>query len=118
TACLDADRRDRAATQLLDQFSPASDVVRHRRALSFGQDHHVQTIFRHVDSAKREHLRIPSLLMRARALATVRAWKKRPELQAHSRIGIRSGCGLPVATGGEARGPTPPHLSQMCFFAL
>jgi len=52
-------------------------------------------------SAKREHLRIPSLLMRARAQATVRVWKKRPELQAHSRIGIRSGCGLPVATGAE-----------------
>src|SRR3954451_3699020 len=36
------------------------------------------------DSAKRELLRIPSLLMRARAQATVRVWKKRPELQAHS----------------------------------
>src|SRR5262249_983899 len=46
-----------------------------------------------------EHLRNPSLLMRARAQATVRVWTKRPELQAHSRIGIRSGCGLPVATG-------------------
>jgi hypothetical protein len=49
--------------------------------------------------AKREHLRNPSLLMRARAQATVRVWKKRPELQAHSRIEIRGGCGLPVATG-------------------
>jgi NAD(P)-dependent dehydrogenase (short-subunit alcohol dehydrogenase family) len=27
--------------------------------------------------------------------------QKRPELQAHSRIGIRSGCGLPVAMGAE-----------------
>jgi hypothetical protein len=52
-----------------------------------------------IDCAKREHLRNPSLLMRARAQATVRVWKKRPELQAHSRIGIRGGCGLPVATG-------------------
>jgi hypothetical protein len=52
-----------------------------------------------VDYAKREHLRNPSLLMRARAQATVRVWKKRPELQAHSRIEIRGGCGLPVATG-------------------
>jgi hypothetical protein len=51
-----------------------------------------------VHSAKRELLRTPSLLMRARAQATVRAWKKRPELQAHSRFGIRGGCGLPVAT--------------------
>src|SRR5215211_3994244 len=53
------------------------------------------------DSAKREHLRIPSLLMRARAQATVRVWKKRLELQAHSRFGVRGGCGLPVATGAE-----------------
>src|SRR5215813_5917544 len=54
-----------------------------------------------VDSAKREHchLRTPSLLMRARAQATVRGWKKRPELQAHSRFVIRGGCGLPIATG-------------------
>src|SRR6266566_4452981 len=52
-----------------------------------------------VDYAKREHLRIPSLLMRARALATVRVWKKRLERQAHSRFEIRSACGLPVATG-------------------
>jgi hypothetical protein len=55
-----------------------------------------------VDSAKREHLRTPSLLMRARAQATVRGWKKRPELQAHSRFDNRGGCGLPVATGAEA----------------
>src|SRR5262245_63718042 len=47
------------------------------------------------------HLRIPSLLMRARALATVRVWKKRPEHQAHSRFDIRGACGLPVATGAE-----------------
>jgi hypothetical protein len=52
-----------------------------------------------LDYAKREHLRNPSLLMRARAQATVRVWRKRPELQAHSRIGIRGACGLPVATG-------------------
>jgi hypothetical protein len=45
------------------------------------------------------HLRIPSLLMRARALATVRAWKKRLEHQAHSRAMNRGGRGLPVATG-------------------
>jgi len=74
-------------------------VVRHRRGVLVGQHHHVQTILRHVDSAKREHLRIPSLLMRARALATVRVWKKRLERQAHSRFKIRSACGLPVATG-------------------
>ena len=54
-----------------------------------------------VNSAKRELLRTPSLLMRARSQATVRGWKKRPELQAHSRFGNRGGCGLPVATGAE-----------------
>jgi hypothetical protein len=31
--------------------------------------------------------------------ATVRVWKKRLELQAHSRFAIRSAYGLPVATG-------------------
>ena len=85
--------------------SLASDVVRHRRALSFGQDHHVQTIFRHVDSAKREHLRIPSLLMRARAQGNCSGMEEATGLQAHSRIGIRSGCGLPVATGCDDSAP-------------
>ena len=53
-----------------------------------------------IDSAKREHihLRTPSLLIRPRAQATVRVWKKRPELQAHSRSESRDACGLPVAT--------------------
>jgi hypothetical protein len=32
----------------------------------------------------------PFLLMRARARATVRVWKKRPELQAHSRREVNS----------------------------
>ena len=45
------------------------------------------------------HLRIPSLLMRARAQATVRVWKNRLEHQAHSRSNFRGACGLPVATG-------------------
>ena len=101
TTRLDADRCDRGAAQLLDQFGPAGGVIAHRRALLVGQHHDVQTILRHVDTTEREHchLRIPSLLMRARARATVRVWKKRLELQAHSRFGIRSACGLPVATG-------------------
>jgi hypothetical protein len=67
-----------------------------------------------VDYAKRKHLRNPSLLMRARAQATVRVWKKRPQLQANSRIGIRGGCGLPVATGGVS-GNDPRHPS-LCSF--
>src|SRR5262249_24074273 len=59
------------------------------------QHHHIQAVLRHVDTAEREHghLRIPSLLMRARALATVRVWKKRLEHQAHSRFDIRGACG-------------------------
>jgi hypothetical protein len=32
--------------------------------------------------------------VRARAQATVRVWKKGPELQAHSRFAIQSGCEL------------------------
>src|SRR5262249_20234311 len=98
-ARLDADPRDRAPTQALNQICPTGSVVAHRTALLLGQHDDVQTILRHVDSAKREHLRIPSLLMRARAQATVRVWKKRPELQAHSRFANPSACGLPVATG-------------------
>src|SRR5262249_55411423 len=98
---LQADRRDQAAAQSLDQIGPTRPVVTHRRALLLGQHNDVQTILRDINSAKREHLRIPSLLMRARAQATVRVWKKRLELQAHSRIGVRSACGLPVATGAE-----------------
>src|SRR5262249_20923370 len=102
-ACFDPDRRDREATQLLNQFGPACGVITHRAALFIGQDHHVQTIPRHVDTAEREHshLRIPFLLMRARARATVRVWKKRLELQAHSRCASRNDCGLPVATRAE-----------------
>src|SRR6516162_5013303 len=51
--------------------------------------------------AERQTERLPALTaeMRARAQATVRVWKKRPELQAHSRFANPSACGLPVATG-------------------
>jgi len=64
----------------------------------------VQTLLRYVNStvAMLCHLRAPSLLMRARALATVREWKKRLERQAHSRSIGRGGCGLPVETGAMA----------------
>src|SRR5262249_62411618 len=72
---LQADRRDRAAAQPLDQIGPTRPVVTHRRALLLGQHDDVQTILGDINSAKRKHLRIPSLLMRARALATVRVWK-------------------------------------------
>jgi len=100
TRGLETDRRDGKAAQLLHQLGPAIDVITHRQALLLGQHHDVEPILRYIDSAKREHchLRIPSLLMRARALATVRVWKKQPELQAHSRFDGRSDYGLPVAT--------------------
>jgi hypothetical protein len=83
------------------RVGPACRVITHREAFLLRQHHDVEAIFRHIDSAKREHshLRTPSLLMRARALATVRVWKKRPELHAHSRFAIQDDCGLPVATG-------------------
>jgi hypothetical protein len=50
------------------RHGPPGGVIAHRRALLLGQDHDVQSILRHIDTAKREHcqLRIPSLLMRAR----------------------------------------------------
>jgi len=100
-ARLDADGRDAQATQALYQFGPACRVVADPEALALGQQHHVQAVARHVDPTMRKvrHLRIPSLLMRARALATVRVWKKRLEHQAHSRSGHQEGNGLPVTTG-------------------
>jgi hypothetical protein len=58
----------------------------------------VEGFERRIEPAVR-HLRIPSLLMRARALATVRVWKKRLEHQAHSRFEHQGGDGLPVTTG-------------------
>jgi hypothetical protein len=90
--------------QPLDQLVPPGGVVIHRKALPVRQHLDVQTILRYIDStvAMLCHLRAPSLLMRARALATVREWKKRLERQAHSRSIGRGGCGLPVETGAMA----------------
>ena len=102
SARLQTDRRDREAAQPLDQFGPTGRVIAYREALLLRQHHRVQTIIRHIDSANRLHLRIPFLLMRARAQATVRVWKKRPELQAHWRTRIRNAFGLPVATGARS----------------
>src|SRR5262249_17957180 len=63
--------------------------------------------------AKREHghLRIPSLLMRARALATVRAWKKRLEHQAHSRLTSEAPAGFQSRRGlsYDDSAPVSPH---------
>src|SRR6516164_4852231 len=79
TARLKANCRDCERAQPYDQLGPAGCVVTYRKEPPLRQHHHVQAVLRHVDTAKREHghLRIPSLLMRARALATVRVWKKR-----------------------------------------
>ena len=98
---LDANCGDRQATQSLDQLAVTGGVVIHRKGFPVWQHHHVETILRYIDSTVVMlcHLRAPSLLMRARALATVREWKKRLEHQAHSRFKSRGGCGLPVATG-------------------
>jgi putative ABC transport system substrate-binding protein len=103
-ARLKANRGDCERAQPHDQLGPAGCIVTHRKEPPLRQHHDIQVVLRHVDTAKREHghLHIPSLLMRARALATVRVWKRRPEHQAHSRFDIRGGCGLPVATRAES----------------
>ena len=84
-----------------DQRAPACLVVGDREACALRQQQHVKPVLRHVYSTEAllYHPRVPSLLMRARALATVREWKKRLEHQAHSRPCHRGGYGLPVATG-------------------
>ena len=100
SAWLDPDRGRSRPGQSPNQFGPARGVIFDRKTLSIGQHQYIQTIHRYVDATKAlHHLRAPSLLMRARALATVREWKKRSEHLAHSRSLNRGGCGLPIATG-------------------
>jgi hypothetical protein len=101
TARLKTNRSGCEWAQPYDQLNPTRRVVAHRKAQPLGQQQNVQTVLRHINATKGKlcHLRIPSLLMRARAQATVRVWKKRLEHQAHSRCDIRDGCGLPVAAG-------------------
>ena len=103
-ARLDPDGGDRQSMQSRDQLGPPGGVVIHRKALPVGQHLDVQTLLRYVNStvAMLCHLRAPSFVMRAGALATVREWKKRLERQAHSRSIGRGGCGLPVETGAMA----------------
>src|SRR5262249_45686620 len=112
-ARLEPDCHDREVSQPLDERGPATGVIRHRTALLLGQHHDVQTIFRHVDSAKREHLRIPSLLMRARAHATVRVWKKRLELQAHSRDSNPKRLRASGRDGGDVVNRPPSPLTML-----
>ena len=105
--------------QPLDQLGPPGGVVIHRKALPVRQHLGVQTILGYVNStvAMLCHLRAPSLLMRARALATVREWKKRLKRQAHSRSIGQGGCGLPVETG-RWRESTPinPHYAAFATY--
>src|SRR5262252_7993507 len=66
-----------------------------------GSDRYVQTIDRNIDPdiVRFAHLRTPSLLMRARALATVRVWKIWLERQAHPRSNSQDAHGLPAMAG-------------------
>ena len=91
----------KAGLQPRDEGVPARPVVRDREPLALRQHGDIETVLRHVDSTigMLYHPRVPSLLMRARALATVREWKKRLEHQAHSRPVNQGGHGLPVVTG-------------------
>src|SRR5262249_42413069 len=113
TARLQANCGDCERAQPYDQLGPAGCVVTYRKEPPFRQHHHIQAVLRDVDTAKREHghLRIPSLLMRARALATVRVWKKRPEHQAHSRSDIETPAGFRSRRGlsYDDSAPVTPH---------
>ena len=101
TARLKTNRSGCEWAQPFDQLSPTRRVIADRKAQTLRQQQNVQTVLRNVNATKGKlcHLRIPSLLMRARAQATVRVWKKRLEHQAHSRCDVLGGCGLPVMTG-------------------
>ena len=101
TARLKTNRSGCEWAQPFDQLSPTRRVIADRKAQTLRQQQNVQTVLRNVNATKGKlcHLRIPSLLMRARAQATVRVWKNRLEHQAHSRSNFRGACGLPVATG-------------------
>ena len=100
-AGLEAEGGDVERTQSCNQLGPAGRVVGEGETLLLGQDHDIHAVLGDVDAGIGQFcpLRIPYLLMRARALATVRAWKRRPEHQAHSRSDIRGGSGLAAETG-------------------
>ena len=76
-ARLEANCGNPERAQPSDQLGPAGRVVTHRKEPTLRQHYHVQAVLRHVNATtgKLFHLRIPSLLMRARAQATVRVWK-------------------------------------------
>src|SRR3954451_21716461 len=95
-----ADRDGRIAAHSRDQLGPTCRVVGDAKALPTWPDRHIQTVQRNVDpdTVRFAHLLTPSLLMRARAPATVRVWKTRLEHQAHSRFDSRGAHGLPAMT--------------------
>src|SRR6516162_5548859 len=98
---LQADRGDRTSRQSSDQLSPAGRVVGDTKTAPSGSDCYVQTIDRNIDPdiVRLAHLRTPSLLMRARALATVRVWKIWLERRARPRSDSQDAHGLPVMAG-------------------
>jgi hypothetical protein len=83
------------------QLSPAGCVVGDAKSSPTRSDCYVQTIDRNIDPdiVRLAHLRAPSLLMRARALATVRVWKIWLEHRARPRSDSQDAHGLPVMAG-------------------
>ena len=69
TARLKANRRGCECVQPYDQLGPSRGVVADRKAQPLRQQQNVQTVLRHINATKGEfcHLRIPTLLIRARA---------------------------------------------------
>src|SRR5262249_12427975 len=94
----------RAATALTRPNRPAQRLPCGRHAMPTAQTIGPNDV---LDCAKRQDLRDPSLLTRARAQATVRVWKKRPELQAHSRIRISEAPAGFRSRRGRCRESTP-----------
>ena len=80
---------------------PAHSVVGDTKSAPTGSDRYVQTIDRNIDPdiVKLVHLRTSSLLMRVRAVATVRVSKIWRERQAHPRPNSLDAHGLPAMTG-------------------
>src|SRR5215472_12447268 len=109
-----ADRGDRTLRQSSDQLSPAGRVVGDTKTAPSGSDCYVQTIDRNIDSdiVRFAHLRTPSLLMRARALATVRVWKIWLERQAHPLSNSQDAHGLRGPAHAEPPSPLRVLLSR------
>jgi hypothetical protein len=113
-----ADRGDRTSRQSSEQLSPAGCVVGDAKNSPTGSDCYVQTIDGNIDPdiVRLAQLRTPSLLMRARALATVRVWKIWLESRARPRSDSQDAHGLPVVAGrlvteppSSARGAASCH---------